>query len=220
MSTQHFKGGEGAFLYKPAGKTGECRKLARPFHGPYWVLEVGTNTASIVHIDWPNDEPILVALDRLRRCPTELGDEFWPDKRWRKRGQECVENRDQSPATLRRTDETEVAATDGPLTEGVNPCIDLDGEEIEITHEELNGEDSLPISRSRDELSEQAHPDERGQIASKWAGQLRPRKRSEIGRLTTTALVQGQTGVPVKETGNQHEQAHETRMPHTQQGEM
>ena len=87
VSTQPFRKGESAFLYKPAEKTGERRKLARPSHGPYRVLEVGNNSANIAHIDWPKDEPILVALGRLHRCPTELGDEFWPpDKRRRKRG--------------------------------------------------------------------------------------------------------------------------------------
>ena len=28
-------------------------------------------------MDRPEEEPILVALDRLRRCPQELSDEFW-----------------------------------------------------------------------------------------------------------------------------------------------
>lgn len=215
-----FREGERAFLYKPAEKTGEFRKLTHPFDGPYRVLEVGTNTASIVRIDRPKDEPILVSLDRLRHCPTELGDEFWPpDKRRRKRGQRHAENRDWSPASLGEADETEVATGSGPQTEGVNPPIGPDGEEVEITEAELNGEDSLLISHSRDELSEQTQLDERGQIASKWAGRLRPRNRSQIGRLTTTVLVQEQRDVP-EETEDQREQTHETRMPHTQQGEM
>lgn len=102
----------------------------------------------------------------------------------------------------------------------MNPPIGPDGEAVEITKAELNGEDSLLISHSRDELSEETQLNETGQIASKWAGQLRPRNRSQIGRLTTTVLVQEQRGVPVKETEDQQKQTHETRMPHTQQGEM
>ena len=40
-----FTVGDRVFLHKPAEKAGEARKLARPFHGPYRVLELDTNTA-------------------------------------------------------------------------------------------------------------------------------------------------------------------------------
>ena len=43
-----FREGERLFLHKPSEKTGEARKLARSFHGPYRLVEVGTNTAKIV----------------------------------------------------------------------------------------------------------------------------------------------------------------------------
>lgn len=73
-----FREGERVFLFKPAEVTGERRKLARPFHGPYRLLEVGPNTAKIRRVDRPEEEPILVSLDRLRKCPVEVGEEFWP----------------------------------------------------------------------------------------------------------------------------------------------
>ena len=41
-------------------------------------IELDTNTARIRRVDRPQDEPILVALERLRRCPDEVPDEFWP----------------------------------------------------------------------------------------------------------------------------------------------
>ena len=44
-------------------------------------MEVGTNTARICPVDKPESGPILVSLDRLRHCPEELGDEFWPPSR-------------------------------------------------------------------------------------------------------------------------------------------
>ena len=71
----NFKVGE---RYKPAEKTGEARKFARPYHGPFRILELDVNTARIRRVDRPQDEPILVALDRLRRCPDEIADEYWP----------------------------------------------------------------------------------------------------------------------------------------------
>ena len=54
-----FSVGERVFLYEPAEKTGESRKLARPFHGPYRVLELDTNTSRIRRVDKPHEEPNL-----------------------------------------------------------------------------------------------------------------------------------------------------------------
>ena len=77
----NFLVGDRVFLFKPAEKTGEARKFARPFHGPFRVLELDTNTAKIRRVDKPQEEPILVALDRLRRCPEGVPDVFWPPGR-------------------------------------------------------------------------------------------------------------------------------------------
>jgi hypothetical protein len=72
-----FRAGERVFLLKPAEQTGARRKFARPFHGPYRLVEVDVNTAKIRPVDRPGSEPILVSLGRLRRCPEEIGDTFW-----------------------------------------------------------------------------------------------------------------------------------------------
>lgn len=64
--------GERVFLFKPAEKSGETRKLARPFDGPYRVVAITDSTASICRVDKPQEEPILVSLSRLRRCPEEI----------------------------------------------------------------------------------------------------------------------------------------------------
>ena len=71
-----FKAGDRVFLYKSSEKKGKAHKFARPFHGPYRVLEVTSNNANIRPVDKPDAEPILVALDRLRSCPEEIGDTF------------------------------------------------------------------------------------------------------------------------------------------------
>ena len=76
--TPTFREGERVFLFKPAEKTGEARKFARPFHGPY---RVGPNTAKIRRVDRPQEE---LSLDRLRRCPQEIGEGFWPPNRSKK----------------------------------------------------------------------------------------------------------------------------------------
>ena len=79
--TPGFSVGDRVFLFKPAEKSGEKRKLSRPYHGPYRVVNITTNNASLCRVDKPQDEPILVALGRLRRCPEEIEDEFWPPDR-------------------------------------------------------------------------------------------------------------------------------------------
>ena len=78
----HFQEGERVFLFKPSEKSGPTRKFARPFFGPYRIVDLESNTAKIRRIDRPREEPILVALERLRKCPPDLADNYWPpDKR-------------------------------------------------------------------------------------------------------------------------------------------
>ena len=48
-----FRQGERVFLHKPSEETGEARKLARPFHGPYRVVDIGPNTVKVVRVDQP-----------------------------------------------------------------------------------------------------------------------------------------------------------------------
>ena len=40
-----------------------------------------SNIAKIRSVDKPQDEPILVALSHLRRCPEEIADDFWPTRK-------------------------------------------------------------------------------------------------------------------------------------------
>ena len=42
------------------------------------------NNAYIRRVDRPQEEPILVALQRLRRCSDEIPDEFWPPAKSKK----------------------------------------------------------------------------------------------------------------------------------------
>jgi hypothetical protein len=73
-----FRPGERVFLYKPVEKTGEARKLARPFYGPYRIVDMDSNTATTTRIDRPEEELLLVAIEKLRRRPDEIGPGFWP----------------------------------------------------------------------------------------------------------------------------------------------
>lgn len=73
----NFAVGEWVFLLNPSEKTGEARKLARPFHGPYSIMEVSPSNAYIQCVDRPQDDTIFVSLQHLRRCSDEIPNEFW-----------------------------------------------------------------------------------------------------------------------------------------------
>ena len=84
----NFVEGDRAFLFKPAEKTGELRKLARPFHGPYRIIRMDVNRAHIRRVDKPQEDTILVALDRLR-CPDEI-EGVWPPAKASKKQQQTL----------------------------------------------------------------------------------------------------------------------------------
>ena len=67
----NFAAGERVFLFKLAEKTEHAWKFARPYHGPFRIVDLNANTAKIRRVDWPEEEAILVSLERLRRCPLE-----------------------------------------------------------------------------------------------------------------------------------------------------
>ena len=96
------------FLYKPSAKTGKAYKFTRPFFGPYRIVELTPNDAKIRPIDKPSEEPIFVALDRLRRCPEEVPDEFWPTRA----GKKTSPPKTESTTTAKQTPTQEVAEKD------------------------------------------------------------------------------------------------------------
>ena len=93
MRPPSFRVGDRVFLFKPADNTGPPRKFARPYHGPFRVVEMDVNTAKIRRVDRPDEDALLVAVDRLRYCPTEVPDAFWPPARQRGKKQERGANR-------------------------------------------------------------------------------------------------------------------------------
>ena len=174
-ATARFREGERVFLFKPAEKSGQARKFARPFHGPYRVVEVDSNTAKICRVDKPDEEPILVALERLRRCPEEIGDECWPPARitGRARTKRVVSDpRELMPPQLEQTPQltnqslgTEPDHADVeilrerqvriPAGEDTTSETSYAGLELEDTHGQTDSpdQDSLPESREEIEKS-------------------------------------------------------------------
>ena len=66
--------GDRVFVCMPAMKTGQLRKLSRPYKGPYRVISTYPNGVKVHPINQPRAEAIRVALNRVRRCPEEIQD--------------------------------------------------------------------------------------------------------------------------------------------------
>ena len=64
----------------PSAKQNKAYKFARAFHGPYRVKETMDSGVVVVPVDRPNQEPVRVAMDRVRR-PHQIDDTFWPSKK-------------------------------------------------------------------------------------------------------------------------------------------
>ncbi len=69
--------GDRVMVFMPHEVQGKQRKLALPHHGPYRVLDLTPNCATVRPVDHPEAEPIRVNLDRLSRCPDVLPDVTW-----------------------------------------------------------------------------------------------------------------------------------------------
>ena len=76
--TIDFSPGDRVFVYMPSARSGPAWKLSRPFHGPYRVVNVKENGVEVRPVDRPQSDLIRVSLNRVRKCPAELGDEFYP----------------------------------------------------------------------------------------------------------------------------------------------
>ena len=71
-----FEIGERVFVYMPKEKLTKAYKFARPFHGPCRVVEVLDTGVSVRPVHRPQEESFRVALNRLRRCPAAVTEEF------------------------------------------------------------------------------------------------------------------------------------------------
>ena len=73
-------------MFTPSEKNGTTWKLARPFYGPYRIVDLTPTNAEVRLIDKPEDPTIFVTLNRARLCYPELPDKSWSGKT-RKRAQ-------------------------------------------------------------------------------------------------------------------------------------
>ena len=64
--------GERVFVLMPAKTQGKAHKFSKPFKLPYRITALHENGAEVVLVEKPQAGVIRVALNRVRRCPTEL----------------------------------------------------------------------------------------------------------------------------------------------------
>lgn len=114
-------------MLKTSEKTGERHKLVRPY-GPYRVVSITTNNASLCRVDKPQEEPILVALSRFRRCPEEIKDEFWPpdkDSYRPKRGRSRKNRTSLNPSDTEDVNSEHTDTPESSLPVGSDPPRDV-----------------------------------------------------------------------------------------------
>ena len=68
-------------------------KVAREIvHGPYIVIETVDNGVTLTTVDRPQEKPIRIAMDLVRRRPKEIADTFWPERKKQKSQAKLVES--------------------------------------------------------------------------------------------------------------------------------
>ena len=63
-------------MYVLAAKSCKAYKFARPFHGPYRIVEQNETGLAVRPVDQPQMEPIQVAYNRIRCCAGSILDLF------------------------------------------------------------------------------------------------------------------------------------------------
>ena len=66
------KAGNRVFVYMPQDKSSKAYKFARPFHGPYRVMEVLETGVVVCPVGKPDSESIRVAWNRVCPCPNAM----------------------------------------------------------------------------------------------------------------------------------------------------
>ena len=76
-----FQVGDRVMVFMPSETIGKDRKLARPYHGPYRVINITPTNAEVQLIQYPSEPTIFVAIDRLRKCYPEQPNDCWLGKK-------------------------------------------------------------------------------------------------------------------------------------------
>ena len=89
--------GDQVMVFMPIETQGRDRKLARPYHGPYRVLNATTTNVEVSLIDKPKDPSIFISLYRVTPSYPGMGDCSWTERRTK--SQKRAQNTDKSQST-------------------------------------------------------------------------------------------------------------------------
>ena len=96
-----YRVGDRVFVHMPGDVSGKAWKFARPFHGPYRILELTPTNASVRLVNRPQDTPIFVSLQRIRTCPKEIPDEkSWSGQKQQRKRVKAAGRQDQRPTQI------------------------------------------------------------------------------------------------------------------------
>ncbi len=103
--TPHYRVGDRVMVFMPHVAKSKDRKLALPHHDPFRIVNVTSNDLSVCQVDHPDEEPILVSMDRVTLCPEELPDVSWlGTKHQRSHAKKNTKPAPTPPRTTRRYD--------------------------------------------------------------------------------------------------------------------
>lgn len=107
-----YRVGDRVLVYMPGDVTGKDWKLARPYHGPYRIVQVTPTNAEVQLIEKPSDPTIFVALSRVRKCYPEIpSNASWTGRKKRNKRKRRCENQEQC-----KSQRENVPRQKGPVT--------------------------------------------------------------------------------------------------------
>ena len=109
--TMDYRVGDRVMVHMPHEATGKMAKLARPYFGPYRVLNLTPTNVEVRLVDKPDDPSIFVSLDRVRPCYSEL-----PDRSWSGHTSKRKRPRKSSAKTVNKLVSPEQRQYTGPMT--------------------------------------------------------------------------------------------------------
>ena len=71
------KVGDWVLIYFPEDDTGKLRKLSRPWHGPYRIIDRNDPDISAKKLFFPEDPAIQVHQSRVQKCPSSFPKDFY-----------------------------------------------------------------------------------------------------------------------------------------------
>ena len=164
-----FKVDDRVFVYMPAVKAFKAYKFARPFHGPYLIVQLSKIGVVVHPVNQLQVDPIRVAYNRIRQCSGLIPDKFWPTRT------RVIKTK------LKRHDGT---STDGAVmwnTTGSKSMSSKSGDKTVRQPHKENSKDPQPtkdkLQRNQPRVSTEIESSNKRAAESPiWKSRLRPRK--------------------------------------------